>query len=66
MMREPRALTASMAAFTASWRDFNCTVKADDHRNGRTIKIRIVEIRIEASLKFVLPATMASDSASRA
>ena len=65
-MREPLALTTSMAAFTASWRDSNYTVRADNHRNRRTIKVKIVEIRMEVFLESILPATMASDLASRA
>ena len=63
-MREPRALTASIATFAISWRDSNCIVKADDHRNGGAIKIKTVEIRIKISLKPVLPVTVASDSTS--
>ena len=65
-MREPRALTASTTMFAASWRDSNCIVKADDHRNGGTIKIKTVEIKINISLKPVLPVTAVSDSTSRA
>ena len=34
-MRGPRALSASVAAFTASWRDSNCTVGADDRRKQK-------------------------------
>ena len=34
-MRGPRALTVSAAAFTASWRDSNCTVRAGDHRKQK-------------------------------
>ena len=64
-MREPLALTSSVATFAASWRDSNCTVGADDHRR-RTIKIKAVEIRIEAFLKFILPTNVALDSASHA
>ena len=65
-MREPRALMATIATFTASWRVSHCTVRAGDHRNRRAIKIKTVEIKIKVFLKSVLPATMASDSASRA
>ena len=40
------------------------------HRQGwrsqKTIKIKTVEIRIEAFMELILPATVASDSASRA
>ena len=62
-MGEPHALTASVAAFAASWRDSNCTVRASNHRNRKTIKIKAVEIRIEAFMELILPATAASDSA---
>ena len=65
-MREPWALTVSVVAFAASWRDSNCTVRAGDHRNIRAIKIKTVEIKVEMFLESILPATMASDSASRA
>ena len=65
-MREPLALTASAAVFAASWRDSNYTVRADNHRNRRTIKVKIVEIRMEVFLEFILPATMALDSANHA
>ena len=65
-MRELWALTASTTAFATSYRDSNCIVKADDHRNGGTIKIKTVEIRIKISLKPVLPVTMASNSTSHA
>ena len=34
-MGEPRALTTSTAMFAASWRDSNCTVRADDHRKQK-------------------------------
>ena len=65
-MRGPQALMASAAVFAASWRDSNCTVRASDHRNRRTIKIKTVKIRIKVFLESILPATMASDLASRA
>ena len=57
---------ASTAAFAASWRDSNCAVRADDHRRGRAIKIKIVEIRIKAFLRLIVPATVASNSVSHA
>ena len=57
---------ASMAAFAASWRDSNCTIRAGDHRNGRAIKIMTVKIKIKVFLESILPATMASDLASHA
>ena len=65
-MRGPRALMASVAAFAASWRDSNCTIRAGDHRNRRAIKIKIVEIRIKVFLESILPTTMMLDSASHA
>jgi len=40
---------ASEAAFTASWRGSNCTVRAGNHRNKKTIKIRTREIRMRHS-----------------
>ena len=33
-------MTASVAAFAASWRDSNYTVRADDHRNRRVVNIK--------------------------
>ena len=65
-MRGPRALTTFVATFAASWRDSNYTIRAGDHRNRRAINIKTMEIRIRAFLEFILPATMASDSASHA
>ena len=59
-------LTATVATFAASRRDSNCTVRTDDHRNKEDIKAKTVEIKIKVFLKSILPATMASDSASRA
>ena len=63
-MEEPRALTASTAAFAASWRDSNCAVKADNHENKKTVKMKIMEVRTKAFMGFILPATMASNLAS--
>ena len=57
---------AAVATFAASRRDSNCTVRAGDHRNKGAIKIKIVEIKIKVFLESILPATIASDSASRA
>ena len=59
-------MTASAVAFAARWRDSNYTVRAGDHKNRRTIKMKTVEIRMEAFLEFILPATVASHSASQA
>jgi len=42
------------------------TIRAGDHRNKRVIKIETVEIKVKMFLESILPATMASDSASRA
>ena len=65
-MEEPRALIASTAAFVASWRDSNYAIKANNHENKKTVKMKIMEVRAKAFMGFILPATMASDSASRA
>jgi len=56
----------STAAFTTNWRDSNCTIRAGNHRNRKTIKIKTEEIRMEAFMELILPATVASDSASHA
>ena len=66
MMRGPRALTAAVAMFVASWRFSNYTVRAGDHRNKGTIKRKTVEIKLKVFLESILPTTMASNSASRA
>ena len=34
-MREPLALTSSTTVFAASWRDSNCTIRANDHRKQK-------------------------------
>ena len=65
-MEEPQALTASTAAFAVSWRDSNCAIRADNHENKKTVKMKIMEVRTKAFMGFILPATMALDSASRA
>ena len=59
----PWALTAAVATFVASWRDSNYTIRAGDHKNKEAIKIKTVEIRRRVFLEFILPTTMASDSA---
>ena len=59
-------MMATIATFAASWRDSNCIIRAGDHKNRRAIKPKIVEIRVKVFLESILPATMASDSASRA
>ena len=65
-MRGPRALMVAIATFAASWRNSNCTVRAGDHRNKGTIKIKTVEIKVKMFLESILPTTMALDSSSRA
>ena len=57
---------AAIAAFTASWRFSNCTIRAGDHRNKEDIKAKTVEIRRRVFLEFILPATMALDLARHA
>ena len=64
-MRGHRALTTSGATFIASWRDTNYTVRPGDYRNRRAINIEAMEIRMEAFLEFILPATVVLDLASR-
>ena len=59
-------MTASVVTFVASWRDSNCTVRASNHKNRRAIKIKTVEIKIKVFLESILPASMASNSASHA
>jgi len=66
LMKGPQALTTTIAAFAASWRFSNCTVRADDHKNKVDIKAKTEEIRRRVFLEFILPATIVSDSASRA
>ena len=56
---------AVIAAFVAYWRFSNCIVRAGNHRNKETIKIKIEKIRIEVFLESILPATMVSDLANR-
>ena len=59
-------MTTAIAAFAASWRFSNCTIRASNHRNKETIKTKVEKIRIEVFLESILPTTMASDSANRA
>ena len=65
-MREPWALMAPKAAFTARWRDSNCTIRADDHRNERVVNTKDNGNWNKVFLEFILPTTMVSDSASHA
>ena len=37
-----------MAAFAASWRDSNYTVRADNHKNKKTVKMKIMEVRVKS------------------
>ena len=37
-----------MATFAASWRDSNCAVRADNHKNKETVKMKIMEIRVKS------------------
>ena len=48
MIGEPWALTASTAVFAASWRDSNYNVKADNHKNKKTIKMKIMEVGMKS------------------
>ena len=66
LWRGPRVLTAIVAAFAASWRFSNCAVRAGNHRNKGTIKIKTVEIKTKVFLESILPTTMALDSARHA
>jgi len=66
MSRGPRALTAVVAVFTASWRFFNCTVRASTQRGKKIVKKEAVRIRMRVFLELGLPTTMASDSANLA
>jgi len=59
-------LTATIAAFAASWRLYNYIVRAGNHRNKGDIKTKTVEIEIRVFLELILPTTMVSDSASNA
>ena len=61
-----RALMATVATFTSSWRDSNCIVRVGDHRNKRAIKIKTVKIKVKMFSESILPSTMASDLASHA
>ena len=41
-------MTVSMAAFAASWRDSNYAVRADNHENKKTVKMKIMEVRVRS------------------
>ena len=66
LRRGPQALTAAIATFTASWRFSNCTIEAGKHENKGAIKTKTMEIETKVFLEFLLPTTMASDSANHA
>jgi len=34
--------------FAASWRDSNCAVRADNHKNKKTIRMKIMEVRVKS------------------
>ena len=57
---------AAIAAFTASWRVFNCTVRASNQRGKKIVKKGSMKIRMRVFLELGIPATMASDSANLA
>ena len=57
---------AAIAAFIASWRFSNCTVRASNQRGKKIVKKGVVKIRMRVFMELVLPTTMASDSASLA
>ena len=63
MSRGSHELTANVAAFAASWRFSNCTVRASNQRRKKIVKKGAVKIRMRVFLELGLPATMASDSA---
>ena len=37
-----------MAAFAASWRDSNCAIRANNHENKKTVKMKIMEVRVRS------------------
>ena len=41
-------MTVSTATFTASWRDSNCAVRADNRNNRKTMKMKIMEVRVKS------------------
>ena len=41
-------MTTSMAAFAASWRDSNCAVRADNHKNKKMVKMKIMDVRVKS------------------
>ena len=54
---------AAIAAFIASWRFSNCTVRASNQRGKKIVQKGAVKIRMRVFLELGLLATMASDSA---
>ena len=53
---------ADEAAFTASWRFSNYTVRASNQRGKKIVKKGAVKIRMRVFLELGSPATMALDS----
>ena len=41
-------MTTSMAAFVASWKDSNYAVRTDNHENKKTVKMKIMEVRVKS------------------
>ena len=41
-------MTVSMAVFAASSKDSNCAVRADNHENKKTVKMKIMEVRVKS------------------
>ena len=59
-------MTAAVAAFVASWRFSNCTVRASNQRGKKIVKKGVVKIRVRVFLELSLPATMVLDLANLA
>ena len=66
MSKGPHALTAVVAAFAASWRFSNYTVRDGNYRSKESVKTKEEKIRTDIFLESILLTTMASDSANRA
>ena len=54
MSKGPQALTTAIAAFAASWRFSNCTVRAGNHRNKEIVKTKVGKIRTQVFLESIL------------
>ena len=57
---------AAIAAFIASWRFSNCTVRASNQRGKKIVKKVAMKIRLRVFLELGLPTIMALDSANLA